>query len=76
MTGVILYLAGDERNGHTFHVHVEEGCGEHALIRGESVEMPWLRAACSCGWRDRHNRFTVEENAHAKWLAHTQAGAA
>lgn len=67
----LLYLVGDKREGHTFHVSVEESSDCMALIRGEDVLMPWLRAACSCGWRaEDFSRFTIEENAHWVWLKH------
>lgn len=69
--GVALYLAGATMDGHVFHVHVEEGSGSYGILRGEDVEQPWLRAACSCGWRDGE-RFAIEENAHHRWLGHAR----
>lgn len=75
-TGVVLYLAGTELDGHVLHLHVEEGSGSYGTIRGEDVEMPWLRAACSCGWRaGEDERFTIEENAHHLWVTtHVRCG--
>lgn len=68
---VMLGLVGDERNGVTFYVVVEGRSGSTALMGGDDVEMPWLRAVCSCQWKVRkHQRVTLEENAHALWLQH------
>lgn len=69
-----LTLIGDERDGHMFFVSVEEPSGGIALIRGDEVVSPWLRATCSCGWRaENADRFTIEENAHHLWLTRHSA---
>lgn len=66
--GVTLWLTGYEQDGHVFHVVVEESSGALATMRGEDVEMPWLRAACSCGWKaDDDQRTTIEENSMWRW---------
>lgn len=69
---VNLYLAGDVRGDHTFHIHVEESSEAtwYSHRDDEDFYMPWLRAACSCGWAD-DRRVTLEENAHYWWLRHT-----
>jgi hypothetical protein len=66
---VELYLVGQEMRGHVFHVHVEEPVeGTLALHAGRDVRMPWLRAACSCGWvAVDDERCTIEENALWHW---------
>lgn len=64
-----LTCIGDERDGCTFHVIVEGDSGATALMRGDIVRSPWLRALCSCGWvADDVHRYTIEENAHHFWL--------
>jgi hypothetical protein len=64
-------LVGERVDGHTFHVHVEECSGCLALVGGMDVDQPWLRAACSCGWRAANGRrYTLEENAHWLWHLH------
>lgn len=67
-----LGLVADERDGHVFHLHVEEIAeGGMAWIDGADCARPWLRAACSCGWKAQdEERFTIEENAYWKWLQH------
>lgn len=71
--GVVLYLPGDTREGHTFHITVEEWSGGWSLIRGESVRAPWLRASCTCGWQATDDqRTTIEENSHWRWLEHAK----
>lgn len=68
---VKLGLCGEVRDGHTFFLSVEERSGGQALMDGEDVDMPWLRASCSCGWRDHgYNRVTIEENAWWRWRKH------
>lgn len=72
---MVLTTPCDERDGHTFHLRVEESSGSTAFVGGADVLMPWLRAACSCGWIANDNRrFTIEENAHWLWLEHLANG--
>lgn len=71
-----LTCIGDERDGHTFFVTVEGAAPGVALIRGDEVRQPWLRATCSCGWKATDDeRFTIVENAHHLWLQHVEYGA-
>ena len=70
---VKLGLCGARRGTYVFMVRVEERSGSMALMDGETVEMPWLRACCTCGWKARRKeRMTVEENAHWQWLNHVR----
>lgn len=74
--GVELHLVGAIAGKHTFFVRVEELSDGWAMINRpgarEDRQMPWLRPACSCGWRSRKQRFTIEENAHWYWAKHVE----
>ena len=73
-TRLMLTTPCDEREGHAYHLRVEESSGSTAWVGGTDVLMPWLRAACSCGWvAPDEQRFTLEENAHHAWLSHLTA---
>lgn len=59
----------DSRDLHDYWLRIEGRSGMLALVGGEDVESPWLRAQCSCGWSSAH-KFTIEDNAHSEWITH------
>jgi hypothetical protein len=69
----VMYLrwfghTADQVPGHAYHLHIEESSGAFMTAGGEGeFEMPWLRAACSCGWR-AEKRYTIDDNARWNWL--------
>lgn len=73
---LMLTIVGAEEGEHVFFVHVEEKSDTVALVGGEDVVMPYLRAGCVCGWEaEDGDRFTLEENAHWLWLKHARGEA-